>query len=180
MSASQRPDAVNRLTLPRVEQFLATLTHRHSTDIDARIRDLLANDDQWQLVARLSTFDRAHHLRVHDVLATWGHSDSDLLRAALLHDIGKASEVNRVRLWHRVARVTGRRFSPQLWESISNRERRIGGGLYLAEHHARLGAVLARAAGASDRCCELIAMHEGVRPTGDAHLDALIAADEEV
>jgi hypothetical protein len=50
------------------------------------------------------------------------------------------------------------------------------GGLYLARHHAALGARIAANAGASARCCELIARHEG--PAGDdGALAALMAAD---
>lgn len=180
MPATHRPDSGLLQGLARVEQFFGTLTHRHSDEIDSRIQRLLSNNDQWRLVARLSTFDRAHHLRVHDLLLDWNLDDPDLLRAALLHDVGKANQASRVRLWHRVARVTGRRVSPALWNKLTSRDTDMRRGLYLAEHHASLGAALVYATGASERCCELIANHERERPTGDVELDALIAADEEV
>ena len=164
----------------RVAQFFATLTHRHTDEIDERIRLLLDNDDEWQLVIRLSSFDRAHHLRVRDALWRSGFTDEDLLRAALLHDVGKANEIGRVRLWHRVTRVLGRRCCPRAWRRIAGSRRRVATGYYLAEHHARLGSEAVARAGGSARCCELVRRHEERVPTGDPLLDALIDADEAV
>lgn len=163
----------------RVEQFITTLTHRHSDEIDLRIRSLLANDEQWQLIERLSAFDRAHLLRVHDRLVAQGYTDPDLLHAALLHDVGKSNGGHHVGVWHRVVRVLGRRFAPRLWSKLADSRWRLTMGLYLAEHHARLGAGKVRATGGSERCVELIARHEERLPTGDPSLDALIIADEE-
>ena len=179
MSAARRTSFRRARPFPRVAQFCATLTHRHSAEIDAHIQALLANEDQWRLVAQLSTFDRAHHLNVHAALVAQGYADPDLLRAALLHDVGKANGVQRVRLWHRIARVAGRRAAPRLWRGLSQSPGRFTAGLHLAEHHARLGANKVRTAGGAERCCDLIARHEQCPPTGDTLLDALIAADEE-
>lgn len=161
----------------RVSQFLQTLTHRHDDEIDQRIENLLDNDAQWRLVARLPAFDRAHHLGVHDLLLTHGFDHPDLLRAALLHDVGKSNGASQVRLWHRVARVVGIRLTPATWSRVSSRPGGLRTGLYLAEHHARLGAAAVRAAGASERCCALILRHGESPPTGDPLLDALIDAD---
>ena len=164
----------------RVHQFITTLTHRHTDEIDDRIRGLLDNDDEWRLVARLSPFDRAHHLRVHDALRQNGYTDSDLLRAALLHDIGKANEAGQVRLWHRVMRVVGRKWCPQAWRRLARSQTRMAVGCHLAEHHALIGADAVASAGGSDRCCDLVRRHEERLPTGDTLLDALIKADEAV
>ncbi len=179
MTVSHRSGATSHRTFTRVGQFCATLTHRHSEAIDDRIRAILSNNDQWQLVAQLSTSDRAHLLKVHDLLVSRGHCDPDLLRAALLHDVGKSNGNQRVRLWHRVARVLGRGISLRLWYKLIGGEATRVGGLYLAENHAKLGAASVGVAGASERCCELIRRHEEAPPTGDPMLDALIAADED-
>lgn len=170
-----RLDANTALT--RVGQVVSTLTHRHNEEIDQRIQILLNDESQWRLVARLSSFDRAHHLNVYDLLVRWEFSDPDLLRAALLHDIGKSDGTHQVRLWHRIGRVIGRRAAPTTWKRLSQRPARFRAGLYLAEHHARFGAGAARVSGASARCCELILRHEESIPTGDVLLDALIEAD---
>jgi hypothetical protein len=179
VTVSRRSGAAPHRTFTRVGQFCATLTHRHSDEIDDRIRALLSNNDQWLLVARLSTSDRAHLLKVHDLLVSRGHGDPDLLRAALLHDVGKSNGDQRVRLWHRVARVLGQAASSRLWHKLIGGETGRPGGLYLAENHAKLGAASVGVAGASKRCCELIYRHEEAPPTGDAMLDALITADED-
>ena len=177
MAATRRYQLDSSSALTRVGQFVSTLTHRHTEEIDERIRALLNDDAQWRLVARLPAFDRAHHLSVHDLLESRGFNDPDLLRAALLHDVGKSDGVHHVRLWHRVGRVIGRRSTPAIWGSISRRPATLRTGLYLAEHHARLGADAARASGVSERCYELILGHEVSPPTGDRLLDALIEAD---
>jgi putative nucleotidyltransferase with HDIG domain len=163
----------------RVSQFTHAFAVRARPDarIDAELRLLLADERQWQLVARLAPFDRAHQLRVHALLLERGHTDPDLLRAALLHDVGKADERGRVGWPARVALVALRAAAPQLLERLSI-VRWPGplGSVYLARHHAAFGARLAAGAGASQRCCELIARHEGPAGADDA-LAALLAAD---
>ncbi len=162
----------------RVTQFVHALAHRHDPATDDRLRTVLQNEAQWRLLLRLSAFDRAHHVRVHDALVTAGHSDPDLLLAAALHDVGKADELGRVHLAHRVLKV----LLGALWPALLDALARNGGGwlrhgLYLAQHHPRLGGEFAATAGASPRCCELISRHEERLPVDDPQLRALIQAD---
>lgn len=161
--------------LIRWKQFTASLRCWPDRRADEDLRRLLGDEAQWRLVARLAAFDRRHLLDVHNRLVAAGHSDPELLRAALLHDIGKADERGRVGSPHRVVRVLLRRVSPRLSRRIVS----ISYGLFLAEHHAALGASLARDAGVSERCCTLIAQHEQrIATVKDPDLRALIAADE--
>ena len=163
----------------RIAQFFTALTHRHDREVDQRLRRVLLNEAQWQLMARLAPFDRAHALRVRDDLVAAGYTDPDLLLAAALHDVGKADAEGRVGLAHRVLVVLLRRFAPDLLARVAQTGgRRLSHGLYLATNHARLGAELAADTGASERCCSLIARHEERRPVDDPELEALIAADE--
>ncbi|CAN5546893.1 MAG: hypothetical protein H0V47_07755 [Chloroflexia bacterium] len=162
----------------RVIQGFRTMAYRHDSEIDRRLHDILQNEAQWRLLLRLSAFDRAHHLRVHDTLIAAGHVDADLLRAAALHDAGKADDRGRVRLPHRVLKVFLQATSPWLLGLTGRRDGGwLGHGLFLARHHAQLGAQLAETAGASERCVELIARHEENPPVDDPHLRALIQAD---
>jgi putative nucleotidyltransferase with HDIG domain len=162
---------------PRWRQFADAVLCRADPRVDRRIRELLNDDGQWRLVARLTPYDRRHLLTVHDRLVAAGYTDPDLLRAALLHDIGKADERARVGTPHRVLRVVLRRVWPGLLRWLAT-ERKLSHRLYLAEHHAALGARAARQAGASERCCALIAAHEATSDaTADRLLLALIAAD---
>ena len=160
-----------------MEQFIYAVRARPDNRVDEALRRLLDAERQWQLLARLGPYDRAHALAVHDVLAGMGRADPDLLRAALLHDVGKADDRGRVRTPHRVAFVLATATTPALLRRVTSHER--GGllhGIYLARQHAALGARLAADAGASPRCCELIARHECVAD-GDDDLVALAAAD---
>jgi putative nucleotidyltransferase with HDIG domain len=173
-SRSTRPTSV----LARWRQFSASLRCRPDPHTDGQLRRLLNDDGQWGLVARLPAFDRRHVLEVHTRLVESGYTDPDLLRAALLHDIGKAGERGRVGTPHRVVRVLLRRVHPELVGRIAARLS-TSNGLYLAEHHATLGAEIARNAGVSARCCWLIEQHERcIESVSDPLLLALIAADE--
>jgi hypothetical protein len=163
-----------------VAQFFSVVTHRHDPELDRRLRTVVRNDDQWGMLMRLSPFDRAHHLTVRDRLEAAGYDDPELLLAAALHDVGKADERGRVRLVHRVVKVVLGRCCP----AILGRINEPGGsvlkhGLYLALHHPRLGAELVAETGASERCCELIALHHASSAAArDPDLLALIHADE--
>ena len=170
-SIATRRGRLNRAVW-RVRQFGHAVWSRPDSAVDADLQRLLASDQQWRLLARLTPFDRAHHLRVHQLLTEAGHDDPDLLRAALLHDIGKADGRGRVNVVHRTTHVLlGRLLSAALDRLAVN-----GGwfrhGIWLSVHHATIGAELAASAGASERCCRLIASHH--RP--DRDLDPLQAA----
>lgn len=158
----------------RVRQFFTAVSLHESAAVDAEIRTALNDDRQWRLVQRLSPADRAHVLTVYRSLRQRGYDDEELLRAALLHDVGKVDERGRVRLIHRVVHVLGTAISPRLAQWVSSWSH----GMYLARNHAWLGAELARDAGASVRCCWLIAHHEDSE-VDDAALRALITADSE-
>ena len=161
----------------RVRQFAHALRSRPDSAVDAELQRLLASDAQWQLMARLTPFDRAHHLRVYSLLIASGYDEPDLLRAALLHDVGKAEECGRVHSLHRAVHVVLGRFAPELLERLAVYDGWFRHGLWLSLRHPEIGAALARNAGASERCCALIASHAEPPSGADPLLMALAAAD---
>jgi len=97
-------------------------------------------------------------------------ADHEVIVAGLLHDRAKPVAT---RLWHRVAGVLLARFAPRV------RARLARGGSTFARYldHARRGAELARADGASDRVVGLIARHHDIPVDDDERL--LARADRE-
>ncbi|MEX1158725.1 MAG: hypothetical protein WEC79_07345 [Thermomicrobiales bacterium] len=162
----------------RLRQFGHMMRSRPDAAVDAELLRLLDCDAQWFLLARLSPFDRAHHLRVHTVVVESGYDDPDLLRAALLHDIGKADDRGRVNAVHRAAHVLLERLSPTLLTRVIGSGDGFRHGLWLSVLHPALGASLASEAGASARCCALIASHADHAGGADPLQAALASADD--
>jgi len=114
------------------------------------------------LFERMSPADQRHSLRVCRRLQMRGHSDAELLAAALLHDVGKAD--GRVPFWTRPAVVIGKRCAPRLLARLTAypvRDSLPGWrrALSAAWWHAEVGADLALAAGLSQRTVHYIRMH---------------------
>lgn len=127
-------------------------------------------------------YDQQHALNVVDMLSRQGHTERDLLAAALLHDVGKSVTPGaRLRLWHRVAVVLIHVSWPSWLERLAKDEpgswRRP---FYVQLHHADMGAEAARRAGCSTTTVDLIRRHEHAPDQGqDPLLAALQAADSE-
>lgn len=162
----------------RIAQGLSYLAPKRSGRIDTELRRLL-NPCEFCLVARLSVSDRAHVLAVYQRLVQRGCHEPDLLKAALLHDVGKADGDARVGLVHRTIAVLLRAASPRLfcWLTIEK-----GTGwrrpFQLITKHPALGARKAHDAGCNERVCWLIEHHHDAEVGGDAGLLALQRADE--
>jgi hypothetical protein len=127
------------------------------------------------LFRAMPAYDRAHARAVFDSLWRAGHTDPDLLAAALLHDAGKTAHPGgRLSLWHRVAAVLVRAWRPALLARVGHEGARGWRRPFFVQvHHAELSADLARGAGCSERTVALIRHHEDVPGAGD---DPLLAA----
>ncbi len=133
--------------------------------------DLLTTE-QTKLFASMAIVDQHHCLAVAQALAAQGLRQPDLLRAALIHDVGKS--LGCIRLWERVVYVLLRCFAPGMIRRMGSAQPgRFGHGLYLLAHHADLGAQLAAEVGFSEATVRF------VRGRGDADLqEALRRADD--
>ncbi|MCB0034388.1 MAG: hypothetical protein KDE51_10230 [Anaerolineales bacterium] len=75
--------------LYRAGQFWRLLTARPLTAVAQKDVQAQLNLEEYLLFQRYSVGDQWHGYRVMCMLREAGHSDGDLLTAALLHDIGK-------------------------------------------------------------------------------------------
>ena len=158
-------------TLYRVRQFLrmaGLLGDRTAAHVGREVLALLSPVEQG-LFSRLSAADRRHSIELAARLHRDGHTDPLLLRAALLHDVGKAEA--KLRLWHRVLVVLANRFAPRLavWLAVSPVGWRRP--FFVARHHAAIGAELLEQVGSPAEVVWLVRHHE--RP-GDHPLGKLL------
>jgi putative nucleotidyltransferase with HDIG domain len=163
----------------RIRQFARAAGAWVRTEDQEEVRSCLT-PSAFSLFEAMPRYDRQHGIRVLRTLQSWGHSNPDLLAAALLHDVGKtADRQGRLRLWHRVAVVLMRRMWPGLLESIGRNQ--PGSWRYpyfVQQRHAAIGAELARKAGCPPKVVDLILHHEDQpEREDDLVLVALQAAD---
>ncbi|WP_119065417.1 HD domain-containing protein [Aggregatilinea lenta] len=136
----------------------------------------------FALYRRMRRAERQHSLRVLNALLRGGHSDPDLLAAALLHDVGKIRTA--FYLPEKVLVVLVKAVAPSRYWAW-------GGGsahgwrrpFAVSVQHPAWGAELAAAAGASPRTVELIRRHQDVldgppQTETDRLLCALQAVDD--
>jgi hypothetical protein len=77
-----------------------------------QVARVLPSSAALSLFRSMSPADQQHALRVYRGLQARNCTDTDMLSAALLHDVGKAQ--NRVPFWTRPAIVLGKKLAPQL------------------------------------------------------------------
>ncbi len=136
----------------RLRQFLASL-RPHISPHERRQAYVYLSPAQVTLFEGMTLRDQRHCLDVFQALRRRGCADSELLTAALLHDVGKG----RLRLWHRVAYVLLSAASPGLLEGWAAQETAGWRGvLGRLRRHAEEGAALAAAVGTPPSVVRLI------------------------
>jgi hypothetical protein len=139
------------------------------------------------LFRSMATQDQRHGLDVYTTLQQAGHTDRDLLTAALLHDVGKS--ITRLYPWQRAIFVLLDRFAPRLLAHLSRSDglpdhvpnplegrtpdwpkgwRRA----FIANaYHAEIGARWAQETGCSSRSASLIRRHQDRLENGASPVD---------
>ncbi len=125
----------------------------------------------------LPVADQQHLVCVGGHVTRAGWTDSDLLQAALLHDIGKHRGGKSPNLLDRSVYVLLGRFAPGLLSRATAHQHWWNRGLYLAVHHPKIGAEIARLLGCNERACDLVARHADREANDDVLLEALQSAD---
>lgn len=166
--------------ITRLRQGLrAVFALAHPVDYDT-VAEVLS-PPLLQLFRRMRRVEQLHSLRVMRLLEAQGHTDPDLLMAALLHDCGKSRY--RFMLPERVVVVLARRLFPAAYARWSMGEpdgwRRM---FVIAARHPQWSAEDMQSAGASMRAASLARRHqdsvEGVpKSEEDRQLLALQSAD---
>lgn len=174
--------------LYRARQFWHALYAEPSVNDMGEVRSLL-NPAQMALFRRMHPSEQVHSIQVMQaVLRTGadllGERRTDVLRAALLHDVGK--NCYPLRIWERVLIVLATAFAPIFvgrWgegEVMSWRR-----AFVVARQHPSWGAQMAAEAGATPLTVALIRRHQDVLLKGsedfeDRMLRLLQSADHEL
>ena len=140
----------------RVEQVGYSLSARWTPPDDGLLA--LLSPAERALFDSLPPADRAHGLRVARRVRQAGYGDARLLKAALLHDVGKAG--HGIHLPHRVARVLLGALTPRELARIAATDRGWHEPFHALAHHAALGADLLAASGSDALTVALVRSHD--------------------
>lgn len=131
----------------------------------------LLSEPEYLLFSRLDAAEREHAVGVANCVATAQHGANQvLLRAALLHDIGKLGFANNA-LWRIVSHLFPARDVP-----AEPRLSGLAGVRQAARHHAEYGRALILAAGGDPEVARLVGAHHD--PGDDLDAKALRDCDE--
>ncbi|MCK4741395.1 MAG: HD domain-containing protein, partial [Anaerolineales bacterium] len=111
------------------------------------------------LFFRMSDPDQSHSIRVFQTLVDQGEENSDLLMAALLHDVGKSQ--NSLRAWERSLVVVTNQILPnQVLNWGQGEPHGWRKPFVVALQHPEWGAALVKQEGGSETLVTLIRYHQ--------------------
>ncbi len=142
----------------RGRQFFVALTATGLSQADRDLVEQYLSPAQQELFARMSHGDQQHAAAVARALIDEGWVDSELIQAALLHDVGKAG--GGLSLGYRVAIVLLRAFWPAGLKWMAATDSGWRRPFYVHQQHPEIGAQRAADTGSSTRVVELIRHHQ--------------------
>lgn len=165
----------------RLGQFWYALTAVPALQDLEQARTILS-PSELQLFAQMQPSEQAHALRVMNRLRQQGESEPHLLKAALLHDVGKIR--SRLNPWQRGLIVLVKAFAPgtaRRWGASEPAGWRAA--FAVAAQHPTWGASLVEAAGGDPLTVSLVRCHQDTLDGAASSLEerllqALQAADE--
>lgn len=141
-----------------VRRFFGVLAARVDPS-ELTVLDRYFCPSERRLFLSMRVSDQRHSLDLYRRLERDGHTDPDLLRAALLHDVGKS--LGALPLPYRVVFSFCRLISPSGARWLGHDEKsRLLRPFYLAAHHAAIGARAAERAGSNPTVVRLIDRHD--------------------
>ncbi|HWJ03094.1 MAG TPA: HDIG domain-containing protein, partial [Verrucomicrobiae bacterium] len=145
--------------LYRCKQFVSAITATLTPADRELIKSVLSKQEQ-PLFFAMDIVDQRHCLDVAKTckeLIKQGQTDLNqglLLKAALLHDVGKPA--GSLKIWDRVIIVILQKYRPQRLERLANRP---GTPYHTALFHPQAGGKLCAAAGCDPELVQLITRH---------------------
>lgn len=123
------------------------------------------NTPEYILYSTMDVRDRDHACQVaKTLLAGYPQASSELVRAALLHDVGKSG--SSYRPWQRIAVHL---YTPKNIP-VTPRFGGLKGAQQRHLHHGQYGAELIRKQGGDERVAEIVAKHHDPQGDGEARL----------
>jgi hypothetical protein len=145
----------------RAGQFLHLLTAKRKREHRGFVYEIL-DSSMVALFFRMSDPDQSHSVRVFQTLLEQGEEE-DLLRAALLHDVGKS--LHPLRAWERsLVVVTNRMLPNQVLKWGHDEPYGWRKPFVVALQHPEWGAALVQQEGGSETLVTLIRYHQENAP----------------
>ncbi|MHC6178277.1 HD domain-containing protein [Clostridium sp. JNZ X4-2] len=163
------------MALYRIKQFYWALTAKISKD-DVNFTNYILNIKELKLFNKLSVQEQKHSVKVaYDVQNICNNkyervNTNLLLKAALLHDIGKI--YSRLNIIDKSIMVLGDKFSRGRLKKFSNNKK-----INIYYNHAILGKELLRKIETDDRLLYLVENHHNEKIINDLELDILRYCD---
>lgn len=146
----------------RIKQFIKSFFVKIKT-IDYNLLNKYLDQKERELFFQLAKRDQRHSFDTTWKLINRGYDEKDLIRFALLHDIGKKKE--RINLLHRISFVILERLWPKYIANVNvgKKKKSFKTGLYCLENHPKIGADLLTEIGEDQRIVEWVKEHHNLK-----------------